>query len=76
MVKSKFFRYSGQINPCNLISNSGFRLVGFKSRGFLFPQFVEVFHVKILYFIAYLFITTYILVDDIDKNFIGWLVDY
>ena len=53
----------------NLILNNGFRLVGLRPCGFLSTQFVGVFHLKILCLIAYLFIISYILVDEIDKLF-------
>ena len=61
---------------CNLISNNGFRLVGLRPSGFLYPLFVGVFHIKILCLIAYFFISTYILMDDISNLMIDWLVDY
>ena len=41
---------------CNLISNSGFRLVGLRPSGFLSPLFVGVVHIKILCLIAYFFL--------------------
>ena len=44
------------MNLCDLISNSGFRLIGLRPRGFLSSQFIRVFHVKILCLIIYLFI--------------------
>ena len=37
---------------------------------------MRVFHVKILYLISYLFITSYILIDDIYNLMINWLVCY
>ena len=59
-----------------MISNSGYRLVGLRPSGFLSPLFVGVFHIKILCLIAYFFISTYILIDDISNLMIDWLVDY
>ena len=59
-----------------MISNSGYRFEGLRSHGFLSPRFVGVFHIKILCLIAYLFITAYIMIDDLDKLFVDWLVGY
>ena len=66
---------SDKVNLCNLISNSGFRLVGLRPSDFLSPLFVGVFHIKILCLIAYLFIPAYIVIDDISNLMIDWLVD-